>query len=574
MPSSPESGSPLRAHVTSSNGEISCSVEETNRIRAALGLKPLRLKPPPSVTTLPTEPAKPANNSTTLRERLSKARQRRLRLAATKSIAREAFKDNSSDDEEDDDLLAWVQASRARENADQKKSDVKRPRNVPKAKNDSSEKLRDSGLVAPSLPDDDLTENATLILADAPVVGGNDVLENVSKSQLRKRERSPEIDGANYDGTDAAEFAADKSDKPGAMSVAVGAMQVESDYRVDATAEKVFAKRKRERRAFKKRKRVKDDDVVVKGRMDDLRKRKKEQQEVESGEEDALYESLTRARRVAMRKEEKRSVDAILEAINKANEAEGNDEAAAEDAEKIVYSEMKQFLSKLPSATDVMSESDKEMSVGAAVPASGKKEDEFITPGGRDNFPAAGLDVHKEEEIEIGQRNEVEGMDVSREEEGHTKVQKETEFVFDDTERGGQSGVAGFLQRLRARGTLKEKQEQHGRARDKRFNDQDEDVDDTNQGEPEIKLRYTDDQGNELTRKEAFRQLCHKFHGNAPGQNKREKRLRKMLGDIKARNTRYDDTPLASAAALKKETRRVGEAHVVLSGSGALPKKR
>ena len=28
-----------RAHVTESNGEVSCSVEETNRIRALLGLR-------------------------------------------------------------------------------------------------------------------------------------------------------------------------------------------------------------------------------------------------------------------------------------------------------------------------------------------------------------------------------------------------------------------------------------------------------------------------------------------------------------------------------------------------------
>ena len=31
----------MRATVTESNGEISCTVEETNRIRIALGLKPL-----------------------------------------------------------------------------------------------------------------------------------------------------------------------------------------------------------------------------------------------------------------------------------------------------------------------------------------------------------------------------------------------------------------------------------------------------------------------------------------------------------------------------------------------------
>ena len=32
----------VKARVVEADGEISCSVDETNRIRAALGLKPLR----------------------------------------------------------------------------------------------------------------------------------------------------------------------------------------------------------------------------------------------------------------------------------------------------------------------------------------------------------------------------------------------------------------------------------------------------------------------------------------------------------------------------------------------------
>ena len=33
----------LKATVTETNGEIACSVEETNRLRALLGLKPLKV---------------------------------------------------------------------------------------------------------------------------------------------------------------------------------------------------------------------------------------------------------------------------------------------------------------------------------------------------------------------------------------------------------------------------------------------------------------------------------------------------------------------------------------------------
>jgi hypothetical protein len=39
-----ENTSFIKAVVTESNGEISCSVEETNRVRALLGLKPLKVE--------------------------------------------------------------------------------------------------------------------------------------------------------------------------------------------------------------------------------------------------------------------------------------------------------------------------------------------------------------------------------------------------------------------------------------------------------------------------------------------------------------------------------------------------
>jgi len=36
----------VKATVSETNGEISCSIEETNRIRIALGLKPLNFEKP------------------------------------------------------------------------------------------------------------------------------------------------------------------------------------------------------------------------------------------------------------------------------------------------------------------------------------------------------------------------------------------------------------------------------------------------------------------------------------------------------------------------------------------------
>jgi U4/U6.U5 tri-snRNP-associated protein 1 len=45
---------------------------------------------------------------------------------------------------------------------------------------------------------------------------------------------------------------------------------------------------------------------------------------------------------------------------------------------------------------------------------------------------------------------------------------------------------------------------------------------------PEVKLEYVDDSGHLLNRKEAFRQLSHRFHGKGSGKKKTEKRSKKQ----------------------------------------------
>ena len=42
-----------------------------------------------------------------------------------------------------------------------------------------------------------------------------------------------------------------------------------------------------------------------------------------------------------------------------------------------------------------------------------------------------------------------------------------------------------------------------------------------------IKLEYRDDRGKLMTKKEAFRHMCWKFHGKGPSRNKIEKSLKK-----------------------------------------------
>ncbi|KAI9095960.1 SART-1 protein [Phlyctochytrium arcticum] len=81
---------------------------------------------------------------------------------------------------------------------------------------------------------------------------------------------------------------------------------------------------------------------------------------------------------------------------------------------------------------------------------------------------------------------------------------------------------------------------------------------------PEVKIAYHDDHGRELSTKEAFRQLSHKFHGKSSGKMKTEKRLKKLEDDLKMERMTSNDTPLGTAHAFSERTKAAGAAHLVL----------
>jgi len=92
-----------KAMVTESNGEISCSIEETNRIRKQLGLRPLdveeAVKPtgsssnPVAVAPVPLASAESTNAGPTeglsMRERLKRAREKRAAAFKGKSLGQQ-----------------------------------------------------------------------------------------------------------------------------------------------------------------------------------------------------------------------------------------------------------------------------------------------------------------------------------------------------------------------------------------------------------------------------------------------------------------------------------------------------
>ncbi|KAJ1978345.1 hypothetical protein H4R35_001944 [Dimargaris xerosporica] len=82
---------------------------------------------------------------------------------------------------------------------------------------------------------------------------------------------------------------------------------------------------------------------------------------------------------------------------------------------------------------------------------------------------------------------------------------------------------------------------------------------------PDVRLEYTDEFGQQLDPKEAFRQLSHKFHGKYSGKAKTEKRLRKMEQERRRLATSQDDTPLHLSSVFQQQQKSSGNAYVVLS---------
>jgi U4/U6.U5 tri-snRNP-associated protein 1 len=82
---------------------------------------------------------------------------------------------------------------------------------------------------------------------------------------------------------------------------------------------------------------------------------------------------------------------------------------------------------------------------------------------------------------------------------------------------------------------------------------------------PDVKIVYYDEFGRELTPKEAWKALSHKFHGKGSGRMKTEKRLKKIAEEKKQEGMVSGDTPLSMNQAFQTRQEKAGQAHFVLS---------
>lgn len=151
---------------------------------------------------------------------------------------------------------------------------------------------------------------------------------------------------------------------------------------------------------------------------------------------------------------------------------------------------------------------------------------------------------------------------VSAEQAEREKLQKQHDLWLADYRR---RTAERELERIKSRGGNKDQAQREYENRMREQREAREALEIFKAYKPDVNLKYHDEFGREMTPKEAWKSLSHKFHGKTSGRMKTEKRLRKIEEEKKAKAMLAGDTPLGMADAFARRAKKTGEAHMVLA---------
>ncbi|KAF5359829.1 hypothetical protein D9756_003403 [Leucocoprinus leucothites] len=129
------------------------------------------------------------------------------------------------------------------------------------------------------------------------------------------------------------------------------------------------------------------------------------------------------------------------------------------------------------------------------------------------------------------------------------------------------------LERLQSRGGNRDQAQREYENRMREQHEARENLEMFKDYKPDVNIVYYDEFGRQLTPKEAWKALSHKFHGKGSGKMKTEKRLKKIAEEKKKEAMASGDTPLSMNKAFQQRQEKMGQAHFVLSvgNRGAVP---
>ncbi|KAI3837407.1 hypothetical protein MKW92_002554, partial [Papaver armeniacum] len=223
-------------------------------------------------------------------------------------------------------------------------------------------------------------------------------------------------------------------------------------------------------------------------------------------EDDDLYKSIEKARKLALRKQNVATgAQAVASAITASDKSVENQTREAEVTQdnKVVFTETEEFVWGLQFDEKAH-----------------KQEGEDVIMMEEEEIPKSS----DQEKIELHTSGLIETKDSNEEKEEIVPA-----AIFHEAAVG--KGLSGVLQFLKGRGALEETVELGGRNMDKKKYKQ---LGIRSKSEPkEIQIDRRDEFGRIMTPKQAFRVISHDFHGIRPGKKKQEKYIKKHQDEMK-----------------------------------------
>ncbi|CAL1377636.1 unnamed protein product [Linum trigynum] len=286
---------------------------------------------------------------------------------------------------------------------------------------------------------------------------------------------------------------------------------------------------------------------------------------MDEDEDDYLHKSVERARKLALKKQEKalvgpEAIARLATTIKNSMTADEQNPATEESQEgKVVFTEIEEFVWGLQLDEDAHK---------------ADAEDVF-----NDEDDAA-VATHEHMEVKAGGLPEV--NETVKDEDTTMEDAKEVapDEIIHEVPVG--RGLSGVLKLLHERGSLKESIDWGGRNMDKKKSklvgivdtddakdkdkDKEKNKDKDNDRFKDLRIERRDEFGRIMTPKEAFRKISHTFHGKAPGKMKQEKRMKQYQEEQKLKQMKNSDTPSLSVERMREAQAQLQTPYLVLSG--------
>ncbi|KAI0342863.1 SART-1 protein [Trametopsis cervina] len=651
--------------------EESISLEETNKIRISLGLKPLTDDKAPA-----TDGDKAAeDNYAKQREREAKDKetkyiQDRIAKVRNKRELNAKLKGSTLGDAEGDvdDTLKWIKRSKKKEKELVKKRQQELEAMDKMVQDEYTEKDLAGLKVAHDFEELDEGEERILTLKDSRILENEeDELENVALAEHERTQKNNElkIKRRDYTGYDDEEFVEgqvgtrrsllakydeflegpkETGFRLGSSSVTTKTPREDNETTTTLTVNKsmlsidynktiessdyvkegdVGFKKPKTKKKRSSRKQAESSETVAEG--DQMQVDEKpivpRQRNLDDNfvDDDELQAALARSRQAKLRKPKKLSPEDLAKK-SRENGASGNGpevikvEDDDEEGGGLVFDDTSEFVRAITyDPVAVKQEPAPERAISKA-PSEAPQEAKMEVDTAVEELEAGEVIV-KEEEDEEAMLNAIENAIREQEALDRKAENVEEATVGTASEQNFSTGMAATLNILRSQGVLaapgadqKERErvqlqrdlwladyrrlvaqreldkaktrggnkDQATREYENRLREQQEarqNLESFKNYKPDVNIVYYDEFGRELTPKEAWKALSHKFHGKGSGKMKTEKRLKKIADERKKEAMASGDTPLSMNQAFQIRQEKAGQAHFVLSvgNRGAVP---